>query len=444
MAVAETVSGIGTWITTLAVFDILVFNGEGGLAHTSGVLFAALAPLLVASPLAGVLADRLDRRRLMIWSQLASAVVITVLIFTVEVEWTIYPLVALASACAAVMTPARQAALPDLVGRHRLPQANALLAQLVGLIRISAPVVAGAILAVLSPTQAMVFDVASFVVAAALLARLPTLHPGAANGASKVDIRPDAIPDRGQDSIPDSIQDATPVDGVQPGHGQMTSARTDESALNPSLRSALRARPDLILLFAAGFVALAVITGFYVSSTVFTRDVLGGDESLFGVLVGLVGVGMFAAATTVARRTKPRDPWADCITGLAMLALLPLSVAVAGVTAQPLVRLASVVVGALLGGFGNGILSVQVPTLIQVYSPQAALGRVAGAFQAMLVAGQMTAMVAVPVLVPRYLSIGSYAAMAAALLAVLWFVVAAVLALLPGRRRDQPVASGDA
>ena len=402
LAIAETVTGIGSWITFLAVAATVVFQGSGGVKHTSAIFLAGLGSMLVASPIAGVIADRYDRKRIMITAQLASAVVVSLLIASGGVGWTIYPLIAIGAAISTLVMPARQAALPGLVGTDHLTEANAFLAQLTSIVRIAASLVAAAVLAVLTPTQAMGLDVISYLAAATILLRLPPLPPPAA----------------ARESTPGFLGEVLEVD-----------VRRDAT----SVAKALRHTPELAVLFLAGYVAIAVIMGFQVLSTVFTRDVLGGDETLWGLLVGLVGVGMFAAATWVARSAGRRHPWQDARRGLVLMALLPLSVAVAEQMHDQLSAQWLVGLGALVGGWGNGLMSVQVPTLIQLLAPARVLGKVLGSFQATVVAGQLTAMLALPFIVPAHLSVGGYAALAAAQLAVIWVGVTVTLAVLKRR-----------
>ena len=73
IGLAESVSGVGTWVTMMALFAVVVFDGQGTVLHASGIMLAGLAPMLLMGPVAGWLADRQDRKRLMIASQLLTA-----------------------------------------------------------------------------------------------------------------------------------------------------------------------------------------------------------------------------------------------------------------------------------------------------------------------------------------------------------------------------------
>src|SRR5947209_5962245 len=53
VGIAESLSDLGTWITVLACFALIVFHNEGGAAESGGILLALLVPALPVSPLAG-------------------------------------------------------------------------------------------------------------------------------------------------------------------------------------------------------------------------------------------------------------------------------------------------------------------------------------------------------------------------------------------------------
>src|SRR5512133_333837 len=174
LGTAESVSGIGDWITMMAVLAMLVFRGGGGVMASSGVFLAGLLPTLVVSPLAGWLVDRVNRKALLIGSQLLAGVIVSGLFFTTRIEM-IYAILALEAVVLSVVTPTRQSVIPDLVPREDLTRANAFLQQLTGLVKVFSPVIAGMVLTVMNPHTAILFDVASFFLGAGILAFLPSL-----------------------------------------------------------------------------------------------------------------------------------------------------------------------------------------------------------------------------------------------------------------------------
>ena len=123
------VSLFGDWFNTLALYR-LVLDLTGSETALGGVFLTKLLPLALASPIAGVLADRLDRRKLMIGADLVRAALVLGFLFVRDAEdlWLLYVLAAAQIAVSAAFTPARDAVLPLITRKGELLTANALLA----------------------------------------------------------------------------------------------------------------------------------------------------------------------------------------------------------------------------------------------------------------------------------------------------------------------------
>jgi MFS family permease len=401
---SESVSNIGNWITMMAVFAMVVFKGEGTVAQSSGIFLAGLVPTLFASPLAGWLLDRYDRKWLMVGSELTSGLITCGLIFTQRLE-LIYAVLALQAISISLMTPARQAVIPDIVSQEELTSANALLQQLSGVIKIAAPILAGMILAVINPHSAIILDVVSFAVSAFILSRLP------------------ALPPHREDEQPS------------------TSSLTPAPRRKTGLASVILQEPFLRLLFASTFLAIFIFIGFDVLSPLYTRDVLSASEKFFGTMIGLVGLGTVGATLLLMLRKGNGDPWRDAILGLLMLSIIPTSLALgSGIQDSRLARIL-IMAGCLIGGFGNGLLNVQIITLIQLLTPAHLLGRLGGAFQSTAVAGQLAGLLVTPLLVPAVFNYGSYFVVSA--LAVLLVVIFTFVTLGLSRRSQASQAAAD-
>jgi MFS family permease len=368
---SESVSNVGNWITMMAVFAMVVFKGDGTVAQSSGIFLAGLVPTLFASPLAGWLLDRYDRKWLMVASELTSGLITAGLIFTRQLE-LIYVVLALQAVSISLMTPARQAVIPDIVAQEDLTSANALLQQLAGIIKIAAPILAGLILAVLNPHAAIILDVVSFAISAFILSRLPSLPPHLEE--EQVEAQGTAVPSR---------------------------PRT-------KLVSVLLQNAFLRLLFVSTFLGVFIFIGFDVLSPLYTRDILSAGEGFFGTMIGLVGFGTVGATLALMLRKGNGNPWRDVILGLLMLAVVPATLALVTEIQSPQLGRLLIVAGCLIGGFGNGMLNVQVVTLIQLLTPAHLLGRLGGAFQSTAVAGQLAGLLVTPLLVPALLNYGNY------------------------------------
>ena len=395
-----TVSRMGSWVTMMAVLAMIVFRGDGGVVESSGILLAGLLPVLIFSPLAGKLCDRYNRKWLMTASELLSGLAVLGMVFIDQIG-LIYVLLALQSTAGTIMEPARQAVTPDIVSKSDLTHANAFMVQVNGVIKILAPVMAGALLAVVEPHTAILLDVVSYFLSAIILTRLPNLFPW-------------------------------PVVAREADTG--LAAAQDE----PGVLSVLKDQPYLRLLFVSIFVAIFIIIGFDVLSVVFVRDVFEADENLFGIFVGLIGMGTLGGAVILMLRKKEVDPWRDMLIGMALASLIPLGPALAGLTSIN-VGIGMMLVCNLLGGLGFGLLSTQVNTLLQVLSPPVVLGRIAGAFESTAVAGQLAGMLATPLLVPGLISMGQYFFFSA--FGIILLVAAMVITLLRTMTPSQAAGS---
>jgi MFS family permease len=159
------------------------------LTHSSlsiGLLaLVQLVPILVFSLGGGAIADAVDRRRLLIVTQLllaATSLVLVVLAMQPSPPvWALYAVAFVAAGVGAVDGPARSAAIPRLVPRERLPAAIAVNWLSGQTVAVAGPVFAGVIIAVSGVATAFAFDVATFtasLVALLMIAPIPP-HPDA-------------------------------------------------------------------------------------------------------------------------------------------------------------------------------------------------------------------------------------------------------------------------
>jgi MFS family permease len=205
---------------------------------------------------------------------------------------------------------------------------------------------------------------------------------------------------------------------------------SDDPAHKPagqSVGQVLRTSPELQMLFVVIFLGVLVIMGFDVLSSIAVRDILQADERLFGILIGLVGLGSVLAGLGLMFRKQKVDPWRDVILGLALLATLPLTIALGTRLADPLAIRWLVAAGAFIGGMGNGLIVIQISTLLQLLSPEALLGRLSGLFQSTIAAAQLITIVLTPLIVPALLSIGAFFAWSTLLLGLVALYTAVIV-----------------
>lgn len=123
----EIISLFGDWFNLIASAALISQLTGSGLAVGALFVIRMLAPFLV-SPIAGVFADRYNRKRLLILLDLSRAIIVLGFLFVRDASqiWLLYSLTAFQLAISGFFYPTRNALLPDIVSRHALGTANAL------------------------------------------------------------------------------------------------------------------------------------------------------------------------------------------------------------------------------------------------------------------------------------------------------------------------------
>ena len=167
--VASVISLGGDWFLFVALGGLLL-EATGKATAVGIMIFAQEVPVFLATPWAGWLADRLDRRRLMIVCDLARTVICAAfLLVGPDNLWLAYALLATLSIFAAVFDPASSAALPNVVDPEDLPTANALSGSLWGTMLAVGAAAGGVVATLFGPNTAFIVDAASFALSALLL-----------------------------------------------------------------------------------------------------------------------------------------------------------------------------------------------------------------------------------------------------------------------------------
>jgi MFS family permease len=177
-------SSVGTWMQTVAQ-NWLVLTMTGSASWLGFAAFLQETPFLLFSLFGGVLADRRDRRRILLLSQvvqLSSAFLLAGLIFTNHIQvWMILVAAAVVGFAQSFGGPAYQALVPTLVDREDLPNAVALNSIQFNLARVIGPVLAGIAFYKLGAAACFGLNGLSFL---AVIVALLLLKGGAPTGAA--------------------------------------------------------------------------------------------------------------------------------------------------------------------------------------------------------------------------------------------------------------------
>ena len=181
--IGDMASLLGDWLNTIALYT-LIRQLTGSPVALGLVFIVKTLPFALASPLAGLLADRFDRKRLMIGSDLARAAVVLgfLAIDRAEELPALYGLIALQMMIGAVFVPARTATLPNITTPSQLLTANALSGATWSVLLAVGAAVGGFATEGFGTGTVFVLDSVTYLVSAAFIAgvRVPPLETDAA------------------------------------------------------------------------------------------------------------------------------------------------------------------------------------------------------------------------------------------------------------------------
>ncbi len=176
-------SNIGTWMQQVAL-GWLVLGLTGSAFYVGLVNFTANVPVTFLVLFAGVAADRLDRKKLIIWTQVVMLLLALILAYITQIHRVNIPIIILISLGFGLMTafmfPAWQAFLSDIIPKKDLMNAIALNSAQFHTARLIGPAVAGLVLAAWGASANFYINAVSFLaVILAMLAIRPDHHPKA-------------------------------------------------------------------------------------------------------------------------------------------------------------------------------------------------------------------------------------------------------------------------
>ncbi len=166
------VSHAGDWFRIVALYHLVLnITGASGLA-LGWVLIAQSVSMFLISPIAGVLADRLNRKALMIGTDLIRAILALGFLWLDSVDdiWLAYALTAVMMAVSSFFHPALMATIPNITQRDELVTANALASATWAAMLAIGSGLGGLVTAMLGTDAAFCIDAASYVVSALLIA----------------------------------------------------------------------------------------------------------------------------------------------------------------------------------------------------------------------------------------------------------------------------------
>lgn len=179
---AQIVSELGDWLYSIAIFSFLL-ELTGSAQMVALAFLMQVLPQVFMFPTAGVLNDRLSRKKVMIFADLARAgiVLAMLLVRSAGMLWLLFVLLALETMCFALFEPGRSATIPNVALPHQIPVANALSAATWSVIFGVGAAIGGVLDVAFGRETVFVLDSISFLASAFFLSRMRFAEPHTTN-----------------------------------------------------------------------------------------------------------------------------------------------------------------------------------------------------------------------------------------------------------------------
>jgi MFS family permease len=323
--IGQGTSFLGDAVSMVALV-VLVVQITGSASAVGGALLARLLPT-IASPLAGVIADRVDRRIVLVASDLARAVLVLGLVFARELA-TIYILIFLMGLARTIFNPTVRAAFPSVVGGGDLTRANALIAGTFSTSIMVGPVLGGLLVASIGVDAAFLADAVTYLISAILLSTVPLPYPSR-----------------------ESEEEEGFVRELRSGFDYLLGARVP------------------LAIVVGAFLTILTINATVPAEVFLAKETFGAGDAGYGLLVSLWGGGMVLGSAMMA-------VLGDRI-NLVLLYFLSIFVGASALVGTGLAPAFVLALGALtVEGAATGIDNVATDTILQKRVPEAFLGRV--------------------------------------------------------------------
>jgi MFS family permease len=399
-ATGALVSNTGTWMQRVAqdwlVLTVLTHNSGVATGITTGLQFA---PIALLAPVSGAVADRLDRRRLLMATQALCGVLALVLGVLVVADvarlWHVYLLAGLLGVVAAFDGPARQAFVSEMVDARDLPNAVGLNSASFHAGRLIGPGIAGLLIARFGTGPVFLINAVSF---GAVLLSLQRM----------------------------SVADLRPAPRVPRGSG----------AVRAGL-AYVRHRPDLVVLLSVVGMVGTFGLNFQLTTALMARTVFDKGSGAYGLLGSIMAIGSLGGALLAARREHPTLRLVLGATALFGLA---------GLVASAMPTYVSFAVALIPVGLAALTVMTAANAAVQLSTAPELRGRVMALYMAIFMGGTPVGAPLVGWIGEQFgarwtIAVGGLVSLATAAVAAVWMVTHRELRTAPAQR---PAASPQA
>ncbi len=346
---AQIVSTFGDFVALFAVITVMTFHLRATPQQITGVQIAFMLPIALLGVISGVFVDRWPLKQTLIASDFIRAALV-LLLLAVHSFWGYYLVLAAISVVSSVFGPAQGVAVRSFVPPHGMRSAQALLQQVMFVMRIIGGPIAALLLAYFTARVCFIADSISFVISGFFMASL-------------------AI----------TVAAVTPatVDTAQP-EGKLVRVWSD---MKQGI-SFIFHHAALLFVITAMAAGMFILGCFGPLIAVYVRDTLHASTKTFGITSAMIGLGIMSGINGLNVFGKRLSNTAQVYGGLIGIA--------AGTLLLALVpHLWTTIIGLLLIGFAVAGIIVPSQTMIQQETPHTMLGRVGSTVMSLIFSAQI-------------------------------------------------------
>jgi DHA3 family macrolide efflux protein-like MFS transporter len=397
---AQIVSVFGDFLALFAIITIMTFKMHATPQQVTGLNIAYLLPIALLGVISGVFVDRWPIKITLVSSDFIRAGLCLLLFFVHSIPG-FYVVMACISVISSFFSPAQGVAIRSAVPFHGLRSANALMQQVMFIMRIIGGPIATTLVNYTSPKVCYGLDTASFVASGCLIASLALALPK-------------------KSAVVETIHGKSAV--------MVTSEKPKKTGI-PLILADMKVGAGFILHHAALlFVIVALAAGMFVMGcfgpliAIYVRDTLRASTNTFGLASASIGIGLLLGVNVLNAFAKRIANTTQVYLGLGGIALGTLLLALAPIFSVMILHIALpiavTVFGCFLIGFSCAGIIVPSQTLIQQETPAELMGRVGSTTMSAIFSAQIAGLLLSGILAD-HTSVRSVFAICTAMLVVL-------------------------
>ena len=169
---AQAISSLGDWLSIVAIITMVGLKWEATPMQMSFIILSLAMPMALLGPISGTIADRMERKKLMVFSDVVRGGLILLLTLATNV-WMVYGCLFLLGIFSSVFVPAKNGKLKELVQDGNIKQAMSITSMIDSSTKIAGPLVSGILVTLIGTYNVFYIDSATFFISAILIFFLP-------------------------------------------------------------------------------------------------------------------------------------------------------------------------------------------------------------------------------------------------------------------------------